>query len=43
MVMIAFMLSTIVKSENQACNVSYAIILSLLLIDGVFAYSEAIL
>lgn len=43
MVFIAFMISTVVKTENQACNVSYAIILSLLLIDGVFADAEIIL
>lgn len=43
MIFIAFVISTIVKTENQACNISYAIILSLLLADGVFANADIIL
>ena len=43
MIFLAFMISTMVITENQACNVSYAIILSMLLTQVVFSNAPAIL
>lgn len=42
MVFFAFLISTVIKTEAQACNISYAVILICLLVDGVFCNVELI-
>lgn len=43
MVFISFLISTLIKTENQACNISYAIILSFLLTQVAFSNAPVIL
>lgn len=38
MVFLAFFVSTLVKTENQACNIAYSIVLTIILFDATFAY-----
>lgn len=43
LIALAFLISTIVKTENQACNCAYAVSLFCIIINAAFAYAMIIL